>query len=145
MKKIIFVLTLLFTTFVHSQDLLKYEQLRNISKQIMILRGDFLNIQESSDTQVDKTDVLQLTKIFETVCIRTDQLEIIYFSSVMVSNQNKVYRDKFLPPYLLKINGGLDWDIKELNLIIGYSNNYTVKKYSEDLKTEIRKIKSIIQ
>ena len=78
MKKIIFVLTLLFTTFVHSQDLLKYEQLRNISKQIMILRGDFLNIQESSDTQVDKTDVLQLTKIFETVCIRTDQLEIIY-------------------------------------------------------------------
>ena len=145
MKKIIFVLILLFTTFVHSQDLLKYNQIRNINKQVMTLREDFINIQESFDKQVDKTDILQLNKIFEIICIRTDQLEIIYFSSEMVSHENKMYRDKYLPPFFVKIYGNLDFYIKELNQIIGNSNNYTIKKYSEELKTEIRKIKSIIK
>lgn len=143
-KKIIFVLILLFTTFVHSQVSLKYNQVRNINSQISTMKSDLRTISKTFDKSDEKNDSVQLIRIYQVVGLRTNELESIYLLYDMVSKENRVYRDKFVPLTFKIINEGYLYDIEDLNSLIGYTNNYTIKKYSEDLKSEIRKIQSVM-
>jgi hypothetical protein len=144
MRKIIFIFLLMISSLVNSQDLSKYNQVRNINYKVAMGSVDFNEIQRSFDKQEDKKNGFLLLNIYESVYLKLGQLEIIYFMSDLVSKEKRDDRDKFTLLYFQNIKQSLNTDLSELNHLIGQSNNYTIKKNSEELKSEIRKIQSVM-
>ena len=145
MKKIIFLFLVFITSFSYGQSNEKYEQFRNINNDIRILHKDFLAIRKQFDIREDRQTNIDLSKIFTLVEQENDELQIIYGLGEFIDKKYKNQADAMSFSYLLSLNDKFELDIEDLNGIVGFTNNNTIKKYSEDLKLQIKKMQYLIR